>query len=322
MALSDRPLSERDPLAATTVRWWCSGFRGCRLRLTRALTVGGVVLLYVVSGFLSVSAQLEMESGAVAELHVVFDEGRLSVNARDVALQDILEEIAIQCGLVLSTRGSLSERMTRSFAELELTAAMDTLLNGMSYALQYAPDTPSMPSRLWVMSRSDLVEESDLNDTDTVSGGLRQGPFEAAASQRLEAVAAFAERETGAYVFEIEPALNDESKAVRYEAIFALGETGGDSGTAILHQLLSDPDGDVRAAAIDALTAAGGELSAATLATALHDPDPALRENAVYGLGEIGGRHAVELINQATSDPDVLVRQAVEDVLSELADQH
>ncbi|MGI9257215.1 MAG: HEAT repeat domain-containing protein [Gammaproteobacteria bacterium] len=321
MKLSGFSRRQQDPRAAAARRWRRDGFRGFLFLLARDVSIAGIVVAYVVFGSTLVSGQPALASRAEPELHVAFENGYLSVDARDVSLHDILEEVATQSGLALSTHGSLTERMTRSFTELELRVAIDRLLHGMSYALQYAPDSPSLPGRLWVMSRRDLEEDGDSQYADSVSGRTRQDLLDASASQRLETVAAFAERETGAFVFEIEPALDDASEAVRYEAIFALGETGGDSGAALLHHLLADPDVDVRAAAIDALADAGGEISVATLATALHDPDPALRENAVYALGDIGGAHAVELLDQASTDSDEFVREAVKDVLGDMAAQ-
>ncbi len=285
------------------------------------LSLAVLAVLCLLPGADPVRAQSTTDRASVAELHVTFDGGLLTVDARNVLLQDLLEEVAAQSGLALSTRGLLGKRVTRAFTELELSAAIDKLLHGMSYALQYPTDSPSLPSRLWVMSGGNLLEEGAYRDADATSNGLRQDRFEVPASQRLEAVAALAERDTETFAFAIAPALGDDSAAVRYEAVHALGEVGGDTSTGLLHQLLSDPDAGIRAAAIDALAEAGGELSAVTLSAALHDPDPALRENAVYALGEIGGERAVELLDQAAADPDEWVRQAVDEVLSELADQ-
>ena len=321
MKLSGLSRRKQEPRAAPDRRWRRGRFGASSGLLIPRFSIAGVVVLYLVSGLVPVSAQLLSESDAVTELRVVFDEGYLSIDARNVSLHDILEEVATQSGLALSIRGSLTERVTLSIDELQLSVAIETLLDGMSYALQYAPDSPSLPNRLWVMSRRDSNGEDDSPYVDPVSGRTRQDRFSMPASQRLEAVAALTERENGAFIFEIESALSDDSKAVRHEAIFALGEAGGDSATALLHYLLADPDVDVRAAVIDALAEAGGERSVTTLVTALHDPDPALRENAAYALGEIGGPLAVELLDQATTDSDQLVREAAEDVLNDMLAQ-
>ncbi len=280
-----------------------------------------IAALFAVHALVPVAAQTDPEAAATAELHIVFDDGLLSVDARDAELQAVLEEVAAQSGLALSIRGSLRDNMTIAFTGLALTTAIDRLLHGRSFALQYDSGSPSLPSRLWVMSASNSRAETDARGADAVPGLARRNSSAMASRERLEAVSAMSDRETDTFAFELAPALADESPAVRLEAVHALGEIGDDTSTGFLQQLLFDPDVDVRAAAIDALAEAGGELSALTLSAVLRDPDPALRENAVYALGEIGGPRAMELLNQATSDSDESVRQVADEVLRELDDQ-
>jgi len=253
-------------------------------------------------------------------LRVEFSGGLLSVEADDVVLQELLEEVAHQSGLVLSFREAATGRVTSSFDDVELPAAIARLLHGSSYALQYAPGDPGTSARrLWLFTSGGSPEGVQTVIEGSVTA--RGAPLDDAAAMRLESVAALAEQETDPFAFALASAIVDASPAVRYEAVYALGEIGGEVSPRLLQQALLDADADIRAAAVDALAEVGGEQSANVLANVLSDPDPALRENAVYALGEIGGERAADLLRQASTDPDEFVREAAADMLREVGDE-
>lgn len=250
-------------------------------------------------------------------LRVELGDGRLTVQAHEVALRDLLEEIARHTGLVVSFPNAPSKRVTTQFDALELPAAIDRLLHGMSYALQYAPDGSA--GRLWVFSSGETkVGASEDPGVDFGAAEETGVALDDDAAMRLEAVAALADQETDPFAFALASAIVDESPAVRFEAVYALGEIGGAVSTGFLRHALTDSDADVRGAAVDAFAEIGGEPSANALADVLTDPDPALRENAVYALGEIGGETAVGLLREASSDADEWVREAAVEMLREL----
>lgn len=256
-----------------------------------------------------------LPAGAQDGLEVEFSGGLLTVEAHDVVVQTLLEAIASRSGLTLSYRDPLTHRVTIAFNELELPVAIDRLLHGMSYALQYAPDNAgNSASRLWLFSAGDPSrrDESAPSESALADDG---------AAMRLEAVAALADGDTDPFAFALASALVDESRAVRHEAVYALGEIGGTMSTQFLQHALLDSDPEIRSAAVDALAEIGTEQSATSLAAVLTDPDPALRENAIYALGEIGGPTAVDLLQQSTADSDEFVREAAVDVLRELDDE-
>ena len=272
---------------------------------------------------LIVGFSIQNATHAAERLRVELNDGLLTIEANDVAVQDLLEEIAGRAGLALSLPNSLPRRVTVEFDELALPVAIDRVLHGMSYALQYAPG--SSANKLWVFTNGaanaetsgELRVESESTPPEPPQDG---NLLDDGAAMRLEAVAALADQETDPFAFALASAVVDESPAVRYEAIHALGEIGGGVSTRLLQQALFDADPDVRTAAVDALGQITGEQSANALAGVLSDPDPALREKAVYALGEIGGETAAELLRTASADPDEWVREAATDMLRELVD--
>lgn len=318
MRLSRLPRRRRGPLACASPRRHERG--GPRL-LCQPLTRGIAVLALALAlpggaGATDVAGGTHADGRArVNGLRVELSGELLSVEAQDVVLQELLEEIARQSGLTISFHESLTRRVTTKFEALELPAAIDRLLHGASYALQYAPGEPGASARrLWLFTSGEWEASVGAETSPT----QRSNPLDDAAAARLEAVAALAEADTDPFAFALASAVADESPAVRFEAVHALGEIGGEISTRLLQHALLDADADVRTAAVDALAEAGGEQSVTALAGVMTDPDPALRENAVYALGEIGGETAIDVLRQASTDADELVREAAADVLREL----
>lgn len=310
------------PLAAVTRRWRSGGLRNGRAwaesptGLIRWVTSTLLFPLAVMAGTGPAGAQSggEIAQPADQAFRVEFSQGLLSVKARDVRLQDLLNEVARHSGIELRLYAPLDERVTRSFNELGLPQAIDRLLRGKSYTLQQAGDgSASMSSTLWVFGQGSRVGSELALELPRVATSP-----EDAFGNRLEVVAALAETGDEPDTAALASAIVDRSISVRYEAVHVLGEIGGATSTGLLEQALQDADTNIRTASIDALAEIGGEDSARALALALNDADPAVRENAVYALGDIGGATATELIEQAARDPDALVREVADEILSEL----
>lgn len=75
-------------------------------------------------------------------LYIQFANDLLTVNANDVLLKELLQEIASQSGLTVEGTESLENRVTIQFDRLALDEAMRLILHRQSYALVYAPKTP------------------------------------------------------------------------------------------------------------------------------------------------------------------------------------
>lgn len=279
-------------------------------------------------------------------LHVQIADEEVSVRARDVAVRDLLEDVASQSGLVVALYGSLDERVTMEFYRLPLHEALGRILRSHDFVLRYyspssvgrSPGDAAL-SKLWVFSRgggTDPVPAGSMNPAHRPGGGgelqamkakenLRQ--LSAALSDadpgvRRKAVSELAGMDGDEPVsILIDVALFDENASVREEATSGLGEIGNDAGMPALEQALADPDIRVREAAVDALADLGGAESARALDVALSDQDSSVRENAVYALAEIGGEVAIAALLQALGDEETDVREAAADMLAELSEE-
>jgi len=311
----------RDPLGRASRRRQPGGSRPFYAYAPTRLL--GLALLVLASDR-GLAAELAEEAGPARPSttpHVEFRDGLLSIDARDVALEEVLKEIARQTGLAVSRQEPLPGRVTAELRRLGVPIAIHRLLRGKSFALRYAPSPTGAPlaaSKLWIFASGEPGLEAPEGYEPEPPTSPEAVAGDDAAVLRLEAVAELADRDTPPSVAGLASAMADESASVRFEALYALGEVGGELSTQLLQQALVDPDARIRRAAVDALAEIGGERSASALAAVLSDPDPALREDAVYALGEIGGETAARALRRASTDPDEFVREATIDVLEEI----
>ncbi len=285
-----------------------------RLTLHEARLIAGLALL---AGF--VEAQ---ETSAFApHLEVTLTGDIVTMTARNAAVQDILEEISRQNGLIVVAHEPVEKRLTLEIRSLPLVDALRSILRNQSYAFQPAEQAPG---RLWVFSNETEPDERDAaespGDADTNEVTMSLSRAQAGDPDvRLEAVSSLGiEGGNQAAAVIAVAAVYDEDAYVREEAVYALGETGGVAARQTLEQAILDSDDRVREAAVEALAEIGGEESALALAAVLNDEDPSLRQNAVYALAEIGGETAIGILQQAVADHHIGVREAATDVLAEL----
>ncbi len=237
-----------------------------------------------------------------------FANGHLTVKVQDVSLDALIREIARQTGLTVARYGSLNERLSLEFHRLPLEAGLRRILRHRSFAMEYAPSTPTgrptgpRPKTLWVFAKADEGNPVPVTVVAATKAGS-SGEDIATEISRLQA------------------ALSSEDEWDREEAVDTLGESGRPEAVAPLRLALADENEDVREAAIIALAEIGGDAAAQALALALHDADPWLREEAVDALGEIGGEIAIGLLEQALADDEESVREAAADMMAQLRNQ-
>ncbi len=75
-------------------------------------------------------------------LSIQFANDLLTVDAKDVPLRELLQEIAGQSGLSVEGSGSLEDRVTIQFDQLALDEGIRMILRRHSFALVYAQKTP------------------------------------------------------------------------------------------------------------------------------------------------------------------------------------
>ena len=240
---------------------------------------------------------------------IQFANDHLTVNVKDRSLQELLQEIARQSGLIIVGYGSSAERITIEFHQLPLEEGLRRILRHQSFAVEYARLTPKesrstvlRPKRLWILSKAKNGSPVQTTLVDNAKAGYS-----------LEDVATDSPK--------IEAALTSDDALDRMDAIEALGESGRPEAVEPLSLALKDEDEDVREAAITALANIGGDEAAQALAIALQDKDTSVREEAVEALGEIGGESVILLLEQALADEDEYVRETAAELLASVKDQ-
>ena len=288
-----------------------------RGKLHDARLLGSIVLL---AG--SVEAQQTTPYAPPADLQVTLNGNDVTMKARNVVVQDVLEEISRQNGLVVVAHEPLERRLTLEILSLPLPEALRRILRHQSYTFQQAQQAPG---RLWLFSsgpapaslKRDAADASGDVDVHEVVMSLSRAAANDPAV-RLEAVSSLAISGSVQAAMALSvAALNDEDAAVREEAVHALGETGDRAGRQILEQAILDSDNGVREAAVKALADLGGDDSALALAAVLSDEDPSLRQDVVHALAEIGGETAMGMLRQAAVDPHIAVSEAAVEALAE-----
>lgn len=225
-------------------------------------------------------------------LHVEITGDIVTVQVRDVAIQDLLAEIARQSNLTMVLPAPLSERISLEFDRLPLPKALVRILRKHNFALRSAQSLSGTqtarevrPGKLWIFP----YRSGDHPDPQDPQG--------------------FAAADTAA-VHALEIKLLDGEVVTRQQAIEDLSALGSAEVIAPLSRALADADARVRVATVSALANVGGDQAAATLVVALNDTDVWVREEAVYALGEIGGDTAVHALAQALHDDEKRVRKA------------
>ncbi|MBI3900449.1 MAG: HEAT repeat domain-containing protein [Gammaproteobacteria bacterium] len=249
----------------------------------------------------STSAALRPSPGARSS-GVQFGDGVLSVNAKDVALIELLDEIGRRSGLTVVPLVTLAQRVDVTFDRLPLEQGLRQILRHRSFALKYTPTTrgQARAETLWILPQGDEKYEA-------------QGPRLANASSNK-----VGQRNIDDEISQLRSTLSNSDSEYRQQAAVELGAQANVNAVSPLRQALTDSDADVQQAAIFSLAQIGGTESALALATALHDSNPRIREQAIEALGDVGGAVAMGLIEKALTDDVAVVRLAASETLEQL----
>ena len=266
------------------------------------------------------------------QLSVQFDDDLISLNADNVALQDVLQEIAKQTNLRLVQHVALDRTITLIVVKQSLPEVLATILRNDSYLLfqRVANDDEielrnPVPGTLWIFSKgSSLAPAATIFLEEVLYNGnyrekkqairelRRLGTTDAAhtlsfalsdADSRVRDLAfeALARIGSDEALAAIASAAVDSDPWVRSEAANALASSDANSAVQYLHLALGDPDPRVRMAVIEAFADNPGEQAVAALSLALRDEDPDVRMHAVDALDEIGDEFAFAALMRARS---------------------
>lgn len=318
-------------------------------RYAAGLARAGAVACFLAAPVLAEESYLA-DGDAGLELRVAA--GLVSISAQDVPLQDVLDEIASQSGLVLVQESPLPGRLTVAIERLSLRLALQRILRDSSYQLYEATLRPTAdeasndrPSTLWIFTkgtstRSDAVEfletailEDDLRarkeavkvlaniGSADVIGPLSLALADDDSSMRIAAIDALAAIGGEEALAALASAAMDDDAWVRGEAAYALAETGERSAAQYLALAMNDESPAVRASVAGAYAELPRENAIPALAIALRDPDPSVRLEAVEALEEIGGTAALQTLRRVEHDRDSEVQDAIDESLTLLQGQ-
>ena len=256
------------------------------------------------------------------KLSVRVDDGLVSLIARDVPVQDVLQEIAAQSDLRIVQHVALDRLITLNLDRQPLPDALDEILKNDSYQLYQgvsnedeaeaeAEGVNPVPGTLWIFS-----EGSSLAPAVTVffEAVILHGSFR----EKKEAIRELRRLGTPDAVNTLSLALSDEDSRVRDAAFEALSKIDSDEAVAAAASASADADPWVRSEAALALSSNNSKSAVQYLKIAFNDPDPRVRMTVIEALGDIPNEQAVATLRLALQDEDPGVRMNAVDALEEI----
>lgn len=211
-------------------------------------------------------------------------ESRIYVSTAEATIHDLLQGIAEQAGIEVSSRVALDDPCNCVLDGVSLHRDLRSLLRNHSYTFIYTEQRRILmvhgtgsADRL-----SHVPETAGLRDTDALS--YLGNPN---ATSRLKAATLLATSDDPAYLPALLGMLGDERPAVREEALYGLAELGDQEQLSPIAGALGDPEARVRKAAVEALVALGGINAAKWVRVALEDTDPQVRAAAGDALNDL-----------------------------------
>ncbi len=232
-------------------------------------------------------------------------DGRLSVDALEIDVAELLAEVARQAGFEFRSSMAAPDRVSLRFTRLPLDQGLLLILSGQSYTLKWrdpnAAPGARQPASVWVFD-----PHAEGYARAIASGG----------------VPAPANPEATADPQDLLAALRRGTPQEREQAAADLGQSvpdnRADSAAATVRALaagLADSDQQVRLAAVESLGAIGGDAAVHALEVSLRDLEPRVREAAVDALGDIGTAAALTLLERARADEVDYVREAADEAI-------
>jgi HEAT repeat protein len=292
------------------------------MKLEAALDLRGACFAAGLAFLMSVANADQYETSLVVDL----GDGQAAVIANDVPMREVLEELALQSGIIVYSRAALNMRVTYSVREASIPDLIRRILRNHNFTLHYVSDAatalPEFGSRLWI-----LADNATSTTVWSVGEPAREWTLRYSAGDpeksRLRAISNIATWENASQIDpDVLVAMNDPAVAVRAEAIHVLGELNVPESLGHLKNALYDPERGVRVVAIDALADSGLDDAVPLLADLLNDPDQAIRAEVIHAMADIGGEIAHHYMQQALSDANEINRETAAAYLSEIATAH
>ena len=265
----------------------------------------------------SPASPFALADDAAGSLMVRVDGHKVSVAAKDVARQAIVDELAAAAGLRVVQHAALDGTLSITAERESLPDALDSILGSHSYQLFQAtaadPATgglPAVPGTLWIFSEGAASAPVATVFLETV---LYLGSH----TEKKEAIRELGRLGTTEAVQSLSVALGDDDTRIRAMALEALSDIGSDDALAAIASLATDSDPLARNEAVTALSSGDEDSALAYLDRAMSDPDPRVRMGVIDSYADIPDDRAIVALSRALDDADPEVRLHALEALEE-----
>lgn len=282
-----------------------------------------VFILSLYSGSIySANNEIIVNNAAIAEdaLSVDFQDGRLSVAAKQIPIVELMQLIGDEAGFEVTAYGDFSSQsVSVSFSELQLGEGVRKLLLNTSAIISYASsdrsDKKPTINKIFLLGTSSAevspirinALEPDLGNTMRFSE-IQSGDSGSriASIDRAEGLTDEITLQNLAFSLQ-----HDPDPEVRIKAISALEKIGGSTAAEALESGLGDEHPQVRKKVVQTLASIDDERIPLWLGQVLMgDPSPEVRLVAVRSIAQKEGDVARIFLQAATGDSSSVVSEA------------
>jgi hypothetical protein len=275
------------------------------MKLPRTIISTGLFVLVLLTG--SASAGSEAARGGKTFSVLLSPDNLLTVRAENIALEEVLAEIANQASIKISFHGPAKQSVRMEFSDLPLEEGLRRLTKNFNSVFVYGPvsggNTGSRIEEVIIYAKSDtglpnkpivmVPERAKGTSLEKRSGegfptrdeeslpSFNQGQQEHVVGAQLDPENARAVVDLGKIL------LNEEDEDAKVMAAERMGDLGNEMALVPLMHALGDKSPTVRKSAADALSRIGGEHVKKALERSLTHENPDLRESAAEILERI-----------------------------------
>jgi len=290
------------------------------------------------------SSSSGMQNTGDAEWFVRWQDHRLSVQATNIDLPQVISAVAEQTGMEITGMDKLTGKVQANFSKLPLNEGLAVLLQQANYSLQESGEPGQAPYVLSVISYPSPATGASRKTESAhpfkipASVGYVPEPYrklyalaaqgdvkslrEAATAGDTAALAIaiklLARKDPAEAISLVAETARSDDPAKRLSAVQSLGELDGKGVLTTLGAALADPDMSIRQSAVLGLHNQSSPAAIPLLAEALRDQDETVRGLALDLLGDKGD-DAVDSVKQALESPYLELREHARELLNRMA---
>ncbi|MBW2543784.1 MAG: HEAT repeat domain-containing protein [Deltaproteobacteria bacterium] len=217
----------------------------------------------------------------------------------------VLEQLAAQAGFAIIAGRVDARPITLQFERVALLDAIDLILDGLEYTVEYDFDEAS---------GARYLAQVAIGDTTQYRAAEAEGADSAArAVERREPVERVREAPSEEQA-EMLAELDNPDPEARADAVFWI-DLEGEALDQLISMLQSDPDAEVRASIVERLGEEESPAATAAVTAALQDRDPEVVLRAIETLEFDAGDWLIPELERLLAHPDPEVRETAEDAI-------